>query len=75
MTALHHAVKNGYIEIIELLLNHKNIDVNIKNEIINLILIKSLLSIHDFHWLFFWQTPLEITDDDNIKKLFTKKIA
>lgn len=43
MTALHHAVKNGYIEIVELLLNHKNIDINIKNEIINLILIKSLL--------------------------------
>ena len=36
MTALHHAVEKGYIEIIKLLLNHKKIDVNIKNEIVNL---------------------------------------
>ena len=31
MTALHYASANGHTEIVKSLLNHKDIDVNIKN--------------------------------------------
>lgn len=48
-SALHIAVKNKNIEILELLLTNENIDFNVKdnNE----------------------KTPIEITDDDKIRKL------
>lgn len=47
MTALHYASYNGYKDIVELLLSHPNIDINIRNKVSDIIILILLLLLFD----------------------------
>lgn len=71
-TPLHFAAKEGYSEVVKILLNEKGISVNSINEIgiINFEW-NIFLIFNDYYSLFFWKTPFEIANIE-IKKLFTQ---
>lgn len=71
-TALHAAVERENIEVIKFLLQQNTININIKDNILILKLIKLYYIINDFIFNSFWGYPIDYTENDAIKKLFIR---
>ena len=69
-TALHIAIKNENIEIIKLLINYVNIDINAKNGAF--FIIYEIIWNYLWFFIYFWETPIELAKNEQIRSLFNK---
>lgn len=72
-TALHSAVENDEADVVQLLLDFEGIDVNIKDGILILIIVIMLVFDNLWFFIFFWKLPVELTENEEIKKLFNSQ--